>query len=367
MEFEFPPDTLMLQDMLRRFIDKEVRPLEMKYFATGVLEPKEQNHLRAVIEQMGLWGITVPEKFGGGGLDTMTACLLEEELGKTFVPVDIGEVPPFLYACRGDQVKRYLMPALAGNRRVILAAREPSVMHPEQWRTMAASAGEGYIIQGLKLLNSVPASTDFLVVFASTHDGPTAFLVDINHPGLVVRDHSEITLSMEQCQVGIDALLGEWGKALSLGAEEAPRKWVHIGARYVGLAGRLLEMATIYAADWVSLGEPLKTRPAIRRMLAEIRIQIEGVRWIVYHAAWQADRGELLRIPAAEVHLASGEMLKKVVDLVTIIFGGPGSSREIEILQVVHDTLSWEALEIGLESARLIIADDLLAHLGKRS
>ena len=116
MDFEFPPDALMLQDMLRRFIQKEARPLEMKYFNEGSLSQEERDRLRRAIEQLGLWGLTVPEEYGGGGLDLVTTCLIEEELGTTFVPVEIGEVPPMLYACVGEQVPRVLEPALAGKR-----------------------------------------------------------------------------------------------------------------------------------------------------------------------------------------------------------------------------------------------------------
>jgi acyl-CoA dehydrogenase len=74
MDFEFPPDALMLQDMLRRFIQKEARPLEMKYFNEGSLSQEERDRLRRAIEQLGLWGLTVPEEYGGGGLDLVTTC-----------------------------------------------------------------------------------------------------------------------------------------------------------------------------------------------------------------------------------------------------------------------------------------------------
>jgi alkylation response protein AidB-like acyl-CoA dehydrogenase len=82
MEFDFPEDTLMLRDMLRRFLDKEAKPLEMQYFNTGELKIEERSRLRKAIEQLGLWGLTVAEEFGGGGLDLLTTCLIEEELGK---------------------------------------------------------------------------------------------------------------------------------------------------------------------------------------------------------------------------------------------------------------------------------------------
>src|SRR5690606_28992366 len=125
---------------------------EMTYFTYGVLGDEERGRLRGTIDQLGLWGVMAPEEHGGFGLDLVSLCVLEEELGKTFVPVDLGDVPPLLYACTGEQVTRFLEPALAGERRSFLALREPAGMLPEQWTTTAwATNGSGYHLQGQKL------------------------------------------------------------------------------------------------------------------------------------------------------------------------------------------------------------------------
>ena len=372
MEFSFPPDTLMLRDMLRRFVEKEAQPLEMKYFSAGALEPKEGAHLRKVIEQMGLWGILVPEAFGGGGLDTITACLLEEELGKTFIPLDLGEVPPLLYACQGEQVERFLEPALAGSRKAFLAVREPNALRPEDWDTCAVQQGDAYVLNGSKLLSVKPSPEDFLIVFAKTAQEVTAFILDADHPGLSlggkdkVGEHHRMILQIMGCQIGRDSLLGEYGQAFKLGAEEAPRAWIRIGARFVGLADRLVTMAADYAREWVALGSPLMERPAIKRMLAEIHVQVNCSRWLVYHAAWLADQGAPLHIPAAEVRLATGEMLQKVTDFVIMVYGGPGPSAPFDLQHVFSSTIPMEALVLGLDGARNMIAADMLVASKER-
>jgi acyl-CoA dehydrogenase len=365
MDFEFSPDTLMLRDMLRRFVEKEAKPLEMKYFSTGALEPEERARLRKVVEQMGIWGITLPEEYGGGGLDMETTCLLEEELGRTFIPVELGEVPALLYACQGKQIERFLQPALEGSRRVWLATREPTALRPEEWTTTAVLDGDTYILSGSKLLASVPRPEDFLVVFAkvatSTTTGVTAFLLDMDQGGLRVENNGRVTAWMKNCRIGLEAVLGECDQAFTLGAEEAPRTWIRLGARYVGLAERLIEMAATYAQDWVSLGEPLKARPAVQRMLAEMRAQIDCSRWLVYHAAWMADRKESLRLPSAEVRLVTGEMIRKTIDQVTMIYGGPGFLPGNGMPRMVKGILPEEAFELGLDSARVVIAEGVLA------
>lgn len=361
MNFDFSPDTLMLRDMLRRFVQKEARPLEMKYFNTGMLAPEERTHLRSAIEQLGLWGVTAPEKFGGGGLDTVTACVIEEELGRTFVPVEMGDVPLLLFACSGEQVSRYLEPALAGNRRAIIAAREPSALRPEAWASTAAPDGNEFVIDGCKLLAAVPGPDDFLVVLARTPDGLTAFMLDATREGLTVSVNGAIILRLSNCRVGRDSILGESGRALALGAAEAPRAWIRAGARYVGLAERLIEMAAEHAKDWVALGAPLAVRPAVQRMLAEMRVEVESARWLVYHAAWLADKGDPIREAAAQVRLATGEMLQRAIDRVTMIYTGPGPMPQIEPQRLARSVVSSDALELALEYARAAVAHEVLA------
>lgn len=367
MDFEFPPDALMLRDMLRRFVQKEARPLEMKYFTAGELAPEESARLRRSIEQMGLWGLTVPEQFGGG-LDLVTCCVIQEELGQTFIPVEIGEVTPVLYSCAGEQVSRYLEPALAGERRVILAAREPGKSRPADWMTNAVpvdEAASGYLLNGLKSISSQPGEGDFFIVFAGIPAGSvglTAFLLDDGHPGLVVSRNGDITLALRDCVVGPEALLGKPGGALSLGAQEAPRLWIQMGAQYVGIVQRLLEMVVEYTRDWVALGAPLAVRPAIQRMVADISVELEGARWLVYHAAWLADIGQSdsIRLQAAQVRLATGEMLKRAVDCATMMYAGPGPSAQIEPQRLVRSVVPFDALELSMENARAAITAKVL-------
>jgi acyl-CoA dehydrogenase len=364
MDFTFPPDTLMLRDMLRRFLQKEARPLEMKYFQTGELTPEEQARLRQAIQQLGLWGLVVPEEFGGGGLDTITACVIEEELGTTFVPVEMGEISPVLYACQGEQIGRFLEPAVEGSRRGIMAAREPGQdgLKPESWSATASTVEDGFVLNGRKALSLTPGGEDFLVVFAKAPQGLTAFLVDSGTDGLSITRNGQVLLDMENCRLDQGAMLGEPGQGLHLGAREAPRAWIRTAARYVGMGERLIEMAAEHARTWVSLGAELSVRPAVRRMLAEMRVDVESSRWLVYHAAWLADTHPAgdVRIPAAQVRLASAEMLRRAVDRTTTVFTGPGPSPQIDPHWLVSSLVSPQLLDVAQDYAREAIAADLL-------
>jgi len=369
MDFEFPEDAVMLRDMLRRFVQKEAQPLEMKYFTAGRLEPEQSARLRRSIEQLGLWGLTAPEQYGGGGLDLVTGCVIQEELGQTFIPVDIGEISPLLYACDGEQVSQYLEPALAGERHLVLAAREPGKPRPQEWLTRAVEAdGKSFFLNGDKVIASQPGKDDFFIVFAQAPAGLTAFLLDVDQPGTQVCSNGAFSLKLSDCRVGPEAVLGQLGEALKLVPEEAPRAWIEMGARYVGITQRLLDMAVAYARDWMALGEPLAVRPAIQRMVAELSVELESTRWLVYHAAWLVDSGGAKenRLAAMQVRLAAGEMLKRAVDRVTMIFAGPGPSGSIDPQRFVRSAVPFDALELSLEYARAAISNEVLGldHLG---
>jgi acyl-CoA dehydrogenase len=347
--------------MLRKFVQKDARPLEMAYFTAGALRPEEHARLRSAIEQLGLWGATIPEKLGGGGLDTVTACVIEEELGGTFVPIEMGEVPTLLYECSEEQAARFLEPAMAGKRRAIVAAREPAALRPEAWLTTAAADAGTYRLRGKKLLVGVPAGDDFFLVLARAPEGLSAFLVEQGSKGIGILPGGVLALEDSPGSV-----LGQPGHALAAYQDEAARAWIRLGARYVGMAERLRQMALEHARDWVSLGEPLSVRPAIHRMLAEISVDVESARWLVYHAAWLADRGETLRLAAAQARLGTGEMLQRTIDRVAMIYGGPGPAPEILPQRMARTAVPPQTLGLALEYARSAVVAEVLSPQGER-
>ena len=366
MDFEFSSDSQMLRDMVRRFVQKEARPLEMGYFTRGVLDPQEVVRLRFAVEQMGLWGLLVPERYGGGGLDLVSACLVEMELGTTFVPVEIGTVPPALFACIGEQVTRFLEPALAGKMHIQVAARETSGVSPESWSMFAAPTDDGFRLSGIKLVSRRPGPQDVLLTLARAPQGLTAFLIDAAQVTVNGQVKGRLSFELKDHAVGRERILGEVGGALKLGSEHAPRSWILGGARYLGMVERLLEMGAEHARDWISMGAPLAVRPALRGMLADLRSEQEAARWLVLHAAWCADQAQPVKSDAAIVRLRTGELLKSAVDRVTMAFGGPAPTSQIELRRMVHAMAPPEVLEFVLEQARALVAADVMAAVGGR-
>jgi acyl-CoA dehydrogenase len=358
MDFELSADHQMLREMLRRFVEKDLLPLEMGFYTRGHLLPEERSRVRGAVEQMGLWGAGVPEKHGGPGLDTLSLCLIERELGRTFVPVELGDVPPALLACAGGQVPAYLEPALAGQRRAILAVREPGSPDPRAWTTTADRDGE-IVLRGRKWIGFEPEERDFFLVFARHPMGPTAFLLDAGLDGLRVTGGDPPALELQGVRVPEESILGEPGGALRLGAEAAPRGAIRLGARATGITERLAEMAAEHAKTWVSLGASLAVRPAIQSMLAEMRTELEAARWLVLHAAWLADRGEDVRLPAARVRLFTTRMLQQAIRCTTLAFAGPAPEPEEGFVRQARAMVPREALALAQFHMQAALAAEL--------
>ncbi len=192
MEFELDEEVIMIRDMMRRFVQKDAQPLEMPLFNQGELTQEQEVGLKEkIIEQMGLWAVTVPEDYGGDELDLLSTCLIEEELGQTFVPVDYGDITPLLFACTEDQSETYLEPAVEGELRPMLALREADRLSPDSWQTTAVRDGENFVLNGQKLLGHKPREDDFFIVFARMEEGVTAFLVDSDADGVCLNGKPE--------------------------------------------------------------------------------------------------------------------------------------------------------------------------------
>jgi acyl-CoA dehydrogenase len=359
MDFEFGEEAIMIRDMMRRFVQKDARPLEMPLFNQGQLTAEQEETLKSkIMDQMGLWGVTVPEEYGGEELDMISACLIEEELGQTFVPVEYGDVTPVLFACNEEQAETYLEPVVEGDRRALLALREPAALTPEEWKTRAVHSDAGYVLNGRKSLGRGPRDDDFYVVFAQSDEGVTAFLVEPDNPGVVLNGSSEIGL--EDCHVPAEAVLGKVGQGLKLGNDYLAPQQVKMGARYVGMAQRLLEMSAQYAKDWVSMGQPLALRPAVMRMIAEMAVDIQAARYLVYHAAWKLDEGEDARDDAAAIRLFTGQMIRSAIDKTIMVYGGTNYLEKEPALRMYRNLVPDRALELALEHSRMAVANHYL-------
>lgn len=388
MDFTIPEELKMVQTAVGKFVKDELIPLERDILgregdpATGrvMLPPEEEERLFHLVQEMGLWGVSVPEELGGVGLPTLGVCLIEEELAKCVVPFNFGDVSPLLFEADEKQRKSYLQPLLDGEKRACLALFEAGGADPAMMTTTAVSEDGAYIINGQKicLANTIDAG-DFAMVFAVTdrgkgaRGGVTCFLVDRDTPGYTIIGSGErtgrhaqvmapISLAFDNCRIPAENVLGKEGEAFYLGMKWLPARRIVRGARGVGAAERLLEVSKEYAKSWLSFGHLIEGRPSVQRDLADMAIDIHATRLMVFHAAHKADEEQDVHQEAAMVKVFATEMVERTADRATRIHGGPIYTKDLPLARLCRNAITTSISEQALELQRAIIARDLLRY-----
>ncbi len=390
MDFELSDELKMIQSLARDFVNDRLKPLERDILgrmadlsdARTYVPEETEKHLIRVAQETGLWGAGVPEELGGAGLSVLGNCLVEEELAGTAVPFNFGDVSPLLFDCNDRQMEKYFLPALNGQKRPYLALMEPDRSSDISAIGLRAEKKKDYyLLEGEKVSFSRPGKDYFALVFAVTSDsgvtareGITCFLVDRDTPGFSVSGGEEktgwrsqarepMTLTYKQCRVTEEDILGEEGRAFNLGKKYLPARRIIRGARSLGVARRLLEEAATRAQSWESFGDSIAIQTGVQAGLADIAADIHACRLVVYEAAWKADEGKSIRRETALVKLFATQMLHRVADRVTQIYGGPPHIAGLPMEQLCRSALAASATELALELQRNIIARDILKGL----
>jgi acyl-CoA dehydrogenase len=386
MDFKIPEDMKMIQTLARDFVNDQLIPLEKEVLgresdlegAKRYLAPEKEAELINMAKEMGFWGLNIPEELGGAGMGVLGTCLVEEELAKTVLPFNFGDITPVLYECNEEQRKEYLTPVLDGQKHFYLALVEPGKgSDPSAIETRAQKGSGGYILNGQKLAFTRTGKADFAIVFAVTdpgrdiRGGVTCFLVDIGTEGMIVNRDDEkagwrsqvarpITLVLNDCKVSQARVLGEEGKAFQLGKKWLADRRIVRGARCVGAAVRLLEKSNEYVKSWTSFGQVISEWPHIQALLADMAIDIHAARLMVYHAACQADENQNIRSEASMVKVFATQMLKRVADRAVLIKNGPGPVQGLTLEYLCQSLLVQNISDRALEVQKSIIAGEVL-------
>jgi acyl-CoA dehydrogenase len=337
MDFTFGEDADMVRQTAHEFVRRDLLPQEPKF-----LNSKDPAERAAIIEaatgslkEMGLYSAGVPEAFGGGGLGAIETCLIADELGQTIIPVEWGELTPMLYECSDAQKPKYLAPVVEGSKTYSVAFDEPVPFgEPAKMATTARDMTEtsdvsdrvpspgGHLLNGAKLLAKPKA--DFHLVFASAIGpigplGPICLLLDSGASGATLTGN---LLTLKDCVVTAEQVLGTPGKALSLGRKWFPLTRIIRAAAILGTCDRLLEVSAQYAHDWTSMGTHISERAAIQQTLADMAGDIEGLRCMVYHTAWLAAEGKKVEYDSMLVKLQAQKVLTETVNRSVRIHGG---------------------------------------------
>ena len=390
MDFALSTEQRLLVESLRAFVDQELYPHEAEVERTGELRPELIERIKAKAIEQGFYAANMPEELGGGGLDHVSTALLERELGKASFALQsiVGRPSNILQACAGDQVERYLLPTVRGERLECLAMTEPGAGSDLRAMTTRAEPdgsgpdGKGYVINGAKHFISEAERADFTILFAvtgveETARGPrkkiTAFLVDMGTPGFEVRrgptpvshrGHHPCELIFTDCRIGADQVLGEVGQGFEVANTWLGATRIWVAANCVGRAQRALELAVEWAATRKQFGQTIGRFQGTSFKLADMATEIAAAEFLTLHAAWKLGQGAMTDQDAAMAKLYASEMLGRVTDHAVQIYGGMGLMEDLPLERLWRDARVERIWDGTSEIQRHIISRALLRPHG---
>lgn len=375
----------MLLETVKRFMDEEFYPHEEQVDREGEVPIDLGRQIESRAKDVGLFAANLPETVGGGGLDYTSMSIIEREFGKTSHALHSWVARPteILLACHGDQIERYLLPCVKGEKRELFALTEPEAGSDiMSMKCNARHDGADWILNGSKHFISGPLMPDFAIVFAATGSdetprGPrrriTAFLVDVGASGFEIdignkcvsyRGYHTFRMHFSDVRLGPDQLLGEEGKGLELSDKWLGMGRVWVGASCCGKAERLHQMAADWAANRKQFGQPIGRFQATGFKLADMLVELRAGDLLVQDAVRKASRGEMADVDAAMVKLYCSEMLNRAADHTVQIFGGMGLMEELPVQRLWRDSRLERIWDGTSEIQRHIIARSILRPLG---
>ncbi len=379
MDFSLTEDQLMLRSMVRDFATKELEPRAAEIDASGEFPHDTIKKLA----ELGLLGMTIPEKYGGNQFDFVSLAIAIEEIsrgcGATGVITAVHNTLtawPIVNWGTEEQKEKYLPRMATGELLGAFGLTEANAgSDPASMETRAVLKGDKYILNGSKRFITNGGAAGIFIVFAKTapelgNKGVTAFIVERNFPGFSLGKHENLLglratanceLIFEDCEVPKENVLGEVnaGFKVAMGTLDVSR--IDIGAQAVGIAQAALEKSIAYSKERKQFGRPICEFEMIQAKLADMATKITAARMLVYFAAYQKDAGKpRFSQESAMAKLFAATTAVEVTREAVQIFGGYGYTKEYPVERLYRDAKCMEIYEGTSEIQRIVIARNLL-------
>ena len=347
MDLSFTEEQEILKKSAHDFLAKECPKKLVKELDES--ETGYSPELWKKMADLGWMGSVLPEEYGGSGGSYLDLIVLLEEMGYNILPgpffstMVLGAIP-ILQAGTEAQKQAYL-PAIAGGEKIFtMALTEISGKYDAAAVMVKATpAGDGYVINGMKLFVPDAHIADYILCVARTKDGAdpedgiTVFIVDGKAPGIkttllvtLARD-KQTEVVFDNVKVGKDRILGEVDKGWAIVKDTLRKAAVAKAAELVGHSQAALEMAVSYAKERVQFGRPIGSFQAIQHYCANMLTDVDGARYITYEAAWLINEGLEATKQAAMAKAWVGDASRRVTLLAHQIFGAVGFTMELDL------------------------------------
>ncbi|SHJ80662.1 Acyl-CoA dehydrogenase [Dethiosulfatibacter aminovorans DSM 17477] len=376
MEFMFNEEQKMLRDMVKEFGEKEIVPVMAGYDRTGEL-PME---LYKKAMEMGLHALEIPVEYGGAGLDVLTACFIQEELAKYDAGFAAGlsatglATKPVLIAGTEEQKKMFTDVIVSGGIAGFCLTEPEAGSDASAVKTNAVKEGEEYVINGSKCFITNGGIADIYTVIASTDKGKgvkglSAFIVERNRTGISIgkeEDKMGIRLTnttdvvFENVRIPESNLIGKEGDGFKIFMKTLDLSRPLVGACTVGICQTAINHCVKYSKERVTFGKPIAANQAIQFMLADMEIQTEAARQLVYSTASLIDAKQPHSKESAIVKCFATDIAMKVTIDAVQIFGGYGYSREYPVEKLMRDAKIFQIFEGTNQIQRMVVASNML-------
>jgi acyl-CoA dehydrogenase len=366
-----------LREMAHNFAEKEIRPVAWDYDRDGTWP---QDIIQKAWE-VGLMNTHLPEEYGGPGLDYLSGCLIEEEVGwgcsgiGTSLMCNGLATAPIIIGGSEEVKKKYLGMLTEEPKLASFCLTEPDAgSDVSSMRTSAVKMGDKYVINGSKCFITNGGYADYYTVYAKTdkdagHKGISAFVVDRDLDGVTVdkkedklgqRASNTATISFNDVAVPAENLLGEENHGFKLAMMTLDRTRPGVAAMAVGIARAAFEFATEYSKERVQFGVPIAMHQAIQFMIADMATKVEASRLLVWHSASLLDQGKRNTLVSSHAkRFAADSAMEITVDAVQV-YGGYGFIKEYPVEKLMRDAKIMQLYEGTSQIQRLVIAREVL-------
>jgi alkylation response protein AidB-like acyl-CoA dehydrogenase len=377
MDFGLTPEQRMIQESVRKFARERILPNAREWDLAGEFP-------RALLSDMGrlgYLGVPIPEEYGGAGLDYIAEAIVFEEIGyadssvRTTLSVQMSLVELTLLKWGSEAQKMHFLPRLCSGEWIgSFGLTEPNAgSDAANVQTTAKRDGDDWILNGQKVWISNANLADMAIIFAQTNPGSknkgmVAFVLETDTPGYTTRkmtgklglrasDTGEIF--MEDVRVPDSARLGKVGEGFKIAMSALDNGRYGVASGCVGAAQHALDASVKYARERIAFGKPIAGFQLVQDMLAQMKVDVEAARLLVYQAGWTKNQGQVSTIPVSIAKYFAAEAGKRAADAAIQIHGGYGFSDEYVPERLWRDTRVASLYEGTSQIQKLIIGRDL--------